>query len=197
MQPLSNRLAAYTEEACRFGLAEAPYIERAREGPARTLPIEAFGEGVKPSALMPVRSENLLGCFVRGEVPDGRDPVHVSSPNVPQPCVSRNRMSTANCVWLVAWKMGDAVAGGDSGGEPEEKGLSRRCGHGGCGGLSVSDHSPARGYLKACEKIVEAWLQGAYPIHTLVAALHTHPVRREDMDLVATLNTRQRSLRGE
>ena len=47
------------------------------------------------------------------------------------------------------------------------------------------------------EEIVEAWLQGAYPIHTLVAALHTHPVRREDMDLVATLNTRQRPLRGE
>ena len=47
------------------------------------------------------------------------------------------------------------------------------------------------------EEIVEAWLQGAYPIHTLVAALHTHPVRREDMDLVGTLNTRQRPLRGE
>ena len=47
------------------------------------------------------------------------------------------------------------------------------------------------------EEIVEAWLQGAYPIHTLVAALQTHPVRREDMDLVATLNTRQRPLHGE
>ena len=47
------------------------------------------------------------------------------------------------------------------------------------------------------EEIVEAWLQGASPIHTLVAALHTHPVRREDWDLVATLNTRQRPLRGE
>ena len=44
------------------------------------------------------------------------------------------------------------------------------------------------------EEIVEAWLQGACPVHTLVAALHTHPVRREDTDLVATLNRRPRGL---
>ena len=97
MQPLSNRLPAHPEKACRFGLAKAPYPDCAREGPIRTPPIEAFGEGVKPSALMPVCGKNLLGCFVRGEVSDGYDAVHVSSLNVPQPCVNCNRMSIIGC----------------------------------------------------------------------------------------------------
>ena len=75
MQPFADCLAAYPEEARRFGLAESPYLDRARERTARTPTIEALGEGVKPSALMPVRSKNLLGCFVRGQVLDGRDSV--------------------------------------------------------------------------------------------------------------------------
>ena len=94
MQPFADCLAAYPEEARRFGLAESPYLDRARERTARTPTIEALGEGVKPSALMPMRSKNLLGCFVRGQVPDGRDSVYVSALRLPLPCVNRNRMST-------------------------------------------------------------------------------------------------------
>ena len=97
LHPLGQCLAAHAEEARRLGLAQTPYLHRAREGSARAPTIEAFGKGVKPCAFVRVRGVYLLGCFVRRKLVDCRDAVHDSVFDLTQPCVNRNQMSISDC----------------------------------------------------------------------------------------------------
>ena len=64
-----------------------------------------------------------------------------------------------------------------------------------CESLSSADKArgcpfPAQVWLSEATlpEIMDSWLEGAYPLDALAAALHDHALRREDAELLAWLN---------